>query len=130
MDISIENKEVVLKWNIPPKTHFYGTSTVIVELTTPALCTIVQVPVLSGSVRTEADVGNDWTILEVSLQFKGYTGKRLTNLLRGRIKRCDQGRNGKCVLQTKPNFFSKPTMNGLVGQTFQHPFTFFDPKLF
>ncbi len=105
MDISIENKEVILKWNVPPKTHFYGTSTVIVELTTTALYTIVRAPALSGSVRTEADVGSDWSNLEVALQFRGYTEKRLTNLLRGRIKRCDHGRNGKCVLQTKPNFF-------------------------
>ncbi len=93
MDISIENNELVFRWNTPPLTYFYDTSNVSALLATAALYTTAQAPASSGLLRTEMDVGNKWSLLEVSLEFKGYAGKRQTNLFRGRMTRRDPGKN-------------------------------------
>ncbi len=93
MDMSVKKTQLTLRWSIPPKTYFYGTSKVIVNLTTPDLCTIGQAPALIGLLRIEINVENSWSLLEVSLQFNGYTSKRLTTLFRGRIVRRVKGKD-------------------------------------
>ncbi len=93
MDMALEKTQFVLRWTIPPKTYFYGTSKVIVNLTTPGLCTIEQAPALRGLLRTDVNVESSWSLLEVSLQFNGYTSKRLTTLFRGRILRRVKGKD-------------------------------------
>ncbi len=92
VDASVEKPWLIFRWHTPLEEAIYEDSNVLVKLSSPTLYTIDSVATWSGYIRTKITAKNVWNVLEVFLEFDGYTGKRLELLLRGRILSRYQGK--------------------------------------
>ncbi len=70
---------LVFRWHTPLEEAIYEDSNVLVKLSSPTLYTIDRVATWSGYIRTKITTKNVWNVLEVFLEFDGYTGKRLNS---------------------------------------------------
>ncbi len=98
MDISVERTWLLLKWTVPAEPNLYTDSHIVIVLSSPTVRTIDKIFALRGFLRAKISSMNVWTHLNVSLQFHGYTGKRLTTIFRGRVITREQAKQIKCVL--------------------------------
>ncbi len=97
MDISVKGEWLFLKWTVPAEPNLYAKSHIVTELSSPTVRKISKVFALRGFLRVKVSSENAWSHLNVSLQFDGYTGKRLTTIFRGRVIMREQGKQIKRV---------------------------------
>ncbi len=90
--ISVKQTWLILEWTAPPETGLYVYSNVLVEYVSPTIRTSSETSTLAGFLRTKVSSKDAWSYFNVSLQFNGYTGKRLTTIFRGRVITREQGK--------------------------------------
>ncbi len=98
MDISVKGEWLFLKWTVPAEPNFYADSQIVVKLISPTIRIINATSALRGILWTKVSSEAAWSYFNVSLQFDGYTGKRLTTIFRGRVIKREQGKQIKRVL--------------------------------